>query len=166
MRLPVLLAALLSLTACMFGGGRDGSARSAEETQRATHEVVEDAIPVTVEALGADEVDLHAEWLECMTQLSWKYSGTGAVIAPGDDVQTKLREVEASLVKAGFTKSLTTRNQVSVERDGISFTVRRPPESHHRLWSVSFGSGCGGYSEEDQQVIDQDPGSDFDDLGR
>lgn len=166
MRLPVLLVALLSVTACMFGGSRDGSARSADETQRATHDVVKDAIPVTVEALGAKEVELHAEWFECMTQLSWKYSGTGAVIAPGDHVPAQLREVEASLVDAGFTTSLTTENQVSVERDDISFTVLRPPDSHPHLWAVAFESDCGGYSEEDQKLIDQDPGSDFDDLAR
>lgn len=166
MRLIVLLPALLALTACLPGGGSDGESVSAEDTRRTTTDVVEEAVPLTAQALGAHKVDMHAEWFECMKGLSWKYNGGGALTAPSGDVAARLKAIKASLLDAGFAEKLTSDNQVSVERDGISFTVLRPATTRPTVWTVAFESDCSPYSEDDQALIDQDPGDDFEDLGR
>jgi hypothetical protein len=160
MRLIALLPALLALVACSSGGGNGEHRLSARQTQRTTADVAEKAFPVTARVLGAHKVGAHAEWSECLQGLSWKYAGNGAVVAPGGHVQARLQAVRAALLRAGFTDELTTESQVGVGRDGISFTVFRPADARG-VWTVLFGSGCNGYSDEDQKVIDADTGNDF-----
>jgi hypothetical protein len=164
MRLTVLLLALVALTSCMSGGGSSGDDGSAEETRRATTDVVESAVPITAEVLGSDRIDMHGEWFECMKGMSWKYKVGGAVTAASGDVTTRLEDVKAALLEAGFTETLTTDSQVSVEKDGVAFTLRRPPVGHERVWSVFVESDCGPYSDGDQALIEQDSGNDFPDL--
>jgi len=155
-----LLPALLALTACSLGGSGDDSV-SARQTQRAATAVAEDAIPVVARVLGAHQVEAHAEWSECLQGLAWKYHGGVAVHAPGGHVKARLRAVEAALLDAGFTESLTSESQVSVARDGISFTIYRPSQTAQRVWAAFVESGCSGYSDEDQSVIEHDRGNDF-----
>lgn len=158
-----LLGMVVALAAC--GDGSDGATRSAAAMEQAATQTAAEAFPLAARAIGGTELRVHGRWRGCSGGVGHQYTGAGLLTAPAGAVAEQLEAMRAALTGAGFTDVSKVDGHVSVERDGIELDVQEPaPARDPRSWRLAFRSPCATYSGTDEELVESDPGNDFEGL--
>lgn len=154
MRIALTLVALaVTMSACGVDGGDDVPAESREQDVIG---VLDEALPIAQQAVGATETDVAGKWMGCPGGVGHRYQGGGTLTAPEGDTEAALESLAGALTAEGFTDETKVDGHVSVTRDEVSIDFRAPVARDPRLWSVSFQGPCRTYSGDDADYVKQE----------
>jgi hypothetical protein len=152
----LLLTLPAGLASCSSGTSDAGP--SAREAEADYTSLVEDAVTVAGETIGASKVELVGRWDSCLG--AHQFRGTGSLTTPRPVDPDAITDVLAAMVEAGFSDTTQVEGHASVERGEVELDVQQPTRTYGpRTWTISFNSDCRSF--DDEEYIDDAPGYQF-----